>query len=241
MAIPKILHRIRIGADTLPAEAEEYGRRWRELHPGWEHRLWTARDLPKMRNRALYDVSENTGHRSDLLRYEILHRFGGVYVDLDMEPLRPLDPVLAEAGPADAFAGRVYATMRELGPQWMETAILGAAPGLPFFDHLLDRITPWAVHFSQAHTIVRTGPQFFQWHMTKWEAERGGEPVRLMPTNWFYPYRWDERYRRGGPFPGAYAAHHWWGTWLRQPDAMRIPGLGPSQTAERKKRRPENV
>ena len=41
-----------LGPDPLPAEYEVWRRRWLELHPGWDHVVWTDDHLPDMRNTA---------------------------------------------------------------------------------------------------------------------------------------------------------------------------------------------
>ena len=45
------------------------------------------------RNQRLFDLAFRTS-RSRLARYEVVHRFGGVYLDADVEYARPLDPLL---------------------------------------------------------------------------------------------------------------------------------------------------
>jgi len=100
--IPRIFHRMRLSDDQLPADAPRFAESWRRHHPAWEFREWTIDNLPQFRNRDLFDSSPNTGHRSDILRYELLEQFGGIYVDLDFECRRPLDPLLIGV---NAFAG----------------------------------------------------------------------------------------------------------------------------------------
>src|ERR1044071_4358605 len=98
MPIPKLFHQIWIGSD-LPDEFAHYMEGWKQNHPDWEHVLWTDLDVStlKLKNRDLYNHAEeiaprNVGQfRADLLRYELLFQFGGVYVDADFESLRPID------------------------------------------------------------------------------------------------------------------------------------------------------
>jgi mannosyltransferase OCH1-like enzyme len=40
----------------------------------------------------------NPGLRSDALRLEILHRYGGVYLDIDMFCVQKLTPLMAKVG-----------------------------------------------------------------------------------------------------------------------------------------------
>ena len=46
VAIPRIIHRIWVGPEELPAEFAAFGEQWADMHPGWEHRLWTEDNLP---------------------------------------------------------------------------------------------------------------------------------------------------------------------------------------------------
>jgi mannosyltransferase OCH1-like enzyme len=43
---------------------------------------------------AAFDRASNFGEKSDIWRYEILFRLGGVYVDTDFECVRPFDSLL---------------------------------------------------------------------------------------------------------------------------------------------------
>lgn len=42
-------------------------------------------------NRRFFDKTNNYGQRSDILRFEIVYRFGGVYIDVDLECIKSLD------------------------------------------------------------------------------------------------------------------------------------------------------
>lgn len=207
--IPKIMHRMRLGTDVLPPEATYYELLWKQLHPHWEHVTWTMTNLPAMVNRELFDLSENTGHRADVLRVEILYRFGGVYVDVDVLPQKPLDPLLSCPG----FLGEIRATPMRACLQRIETAIFGAAPGNAFVGHLVEQMPQWAHAHRDSHTALRTGPQFVQIQMDRWP---GDLPLTLFPQSYFYPYHWNELDRWIQPFPEAFAIHRWWGTWRSQ-------------------------
>uniref|UniRef100_A0A7S3YQI4 Alpha 1,4-glycosyltransferase domain-containing protein n=1 Tax=Lotharella globosa TaxID=91324 RepID=A0A7S3YQI4_9EUKA len=72
---------------------------WARLHPFWEYRFWTdasGEDFVKSVYPKYWDLFEgfNGIQRSDALRYFILHHYGGVYADLDVEPVKPLDSML---------------------------------------------------------------------------------------------------------------------------------------------------
>lgn len=43
---------------------------------------------------AQYDAYPNNIQRADAIRYFILYEFGGIYADMDLMPLRSLEPML---------------------------------------------------------------------------------------------------------------------------------------------------
>jgi hypothetical protein len=196
--IPRTIHRIWVGGKAIPAEHERFGATFALHHPDWEMRLWTDEDLPALditvadRRRA-----RTRSELSNLIRYEVLHRFGGVYVDTDFECLRPLTPLLRGI---DAFAAL------EL-PGRAATAILGSVPGNPVFARAARqaRLTLG----EGAGSTDANGPYFLSLIL---EQESN---VAIFPARLFYPYLWDEPERRDETFPDAYAVHHWSMSWQK--------------------------
>ena len=90
--IPKIIHQIWIGPRKFPKKYLDWAKSWQELNPKWEYKLWTECDIKKLTltNRDLYNRSTNYGFKSDLARYEILSKYGGIYIDTDFECLSPI-------------------------------------------------------------------------------------------------------------------------------------------------------
>jgi len=122
LTIPKIIHRIWLGDKELTRQARVYGTRWYALHPDWTIKLWTAQDIPSdLQLRGLVDRVNVTAMKSDILRYEILYRFGGVYVEVDVEPLKNNEPLL---GGIEAFVGFEDSDN-------VCNAVIGSIPGQP--------------------------------------------------------------------------------------------------------------
>ncbi len=205
-AIPRVLHRIWLGPRPMPAIFNYYGEKWRALHPGWEIILWTDDCLPPIRNADVFWSSTDHGARSDILRYELLWRFGGVYVDMDFEPLRPLDPLLQNVR---AFTARAE-------PTWIGNAVLAAEPNHELYAEILAALPGWTDAHASNWANTRTGPALFQ-HVIEDGWTRGlFRPPDLVvhPPELFYPYHYSERWRKGEAFPQAYAVHHWAGSWI---------------------------
>ena len=227
MLIPRLIHQIWLGTQPFPDEYARYRQTWHAAHPEWELRLWTDADLAELplRNRDLLRTVRTESERSDVLRYELLYEFGGVYVDADFECLRPLDRLIADesffAG-ADCFAYVI------------NTGLMGAVPGHPFLDEVIRELPG---HLADCgvrqvtHPNYTVGPWFFSRLV-----HRGTPPdLCVFPTRVFYPYGWYELERRDEDFratsPGSYAAHHWSFSWDRdQPRTTARPrdaGLAP--------------
>jgi hypothetical protein len=72
--------------------------------------------------------------RSDILRFELLHRYGGVYVDTDFECRRSLDDALGDADFATAWLKQSESGSR------VNNAFMAAAPGHPLTDRALTEL-----------------------------------------------------------------------------------------------------
>jgi LPS sulfotransferase NodH len=194
--IPRTIHRVWLGG-AIPDEHERFGETFAEHHPGWEMRLWGEADLAALE----IDAGERARARthselSNLVRYEVLHRYGGVYVDTDVECRRPFTPLLRgiEGFAALETPGRVG------------TAILGAAPGHPTFERAA-RLTRRTLG-SGVHSPDANGPGLLSLILEQ-------EPsLAIFPACLFYPYLWNQPERRHEAFPRAYAVHHWTLSWL---------------------------
>lgn len=188
----------------MPVHLAAYGDTWERLHPTWAHRLWTEDNLPELVNADVFDRAETIapGHegqlRADVARYEILYRFGGVYVDADLEALRPIDELLD---------GRSCFVGWEDPGVWINNACMAAEPGHPFFAALIAGL-PAHVDRLGRRGITRpnrlTGPQY----ATPIYREHAAT-VTAFPKEHFYPYLWNELERIGEHFPESYAVHHW--------------------------------
>jgi mannosyltransferase OCH1-like enzyme len=94
--IPKILHFIWLGPRSMPSQYQLYLKGWRQKHPAWEIRLWQdadTRHLPLL-NREAFDAEFDPIVQADVLRYEIIASFGGIYADVDYECCQNFDKLI---------------------------------------------------------------------------------------------------------------------------------------------------
>jgi len=83
--IPKIIHQMWIGPKPPPMKMIQT---WIDKNPDWKHILWTE-DLIKekypkgFRNQKHIDEHETWNGKCDIMRYQILYDFGGIFLDAD--------------------------------------------------------------------------------------------------------------------------------------------------------------
>jgi mannosyltransferase OCH1-like enzyme len=222
---PRTIHQVWIGS-ALPPLMERWAKEWRRLHPGWNYRLWGARDLVAewgwdnldlMQGAARYAPSRQGQFVSDILRLEVLFRFGGVYVDTDTQPLRTLEQLLSSER-LEWRHGHVAFLAWE-SPGWLNNGVMGATGGHPWLRALLSDLRPHveALHAQGVRTPNKlTGPQFLTEPTLAAFLTDGA--VQPLPRDYFHPYLytqvadWDPE--KGADywrerFPGSYCVHHW--------------------------------
>lgn len=98
--IPKTIH-FNFFWEEPPEWVLENVREWQERNPDFEIVFWD--DLPDMEQKYVdaIEIPERYCHKADLVREWILYRYGGIYVDVDTRPIRPLADWLLEE---EAFA-----------------------------------------------------------------------------------------------------------------------------------------
>src|SRR3954469_5636980 len=94
LLIPRVFHQIWLGPKPLPPQFKEWADRWLSLNPGWRMEWWTDSHLPDLLNAKEFQAADKMAAKSDILRYEIIYKYGGIYIDSDFEPLQPLEPIL---------------------------------------------------------------------------------------------------------------------------------------------------
>jgi hypothetical protein len=194
--IPRVFHQIWVGPDPFPDPYKRYQQTWLDRHPGWELRFWTEDNLPdELRRPEAAERLRAPAERANILRLELLWRFGGVYLDTDFECRRSIEPLI---GDADIFISLAK-------PGRVNNALMGSVAGHPILDELLDRIRPREFF---GHDKAATGTRFLDTVL----LDRPG--VTLIAPEHFYPKTPATRRR-------AYAIHDMARSW-KDPELLRI-------------------
>lgn len=225
--VPTILHQTWKTSD-VPEHWRAFARSWQQMHPEWEYRLWTDED-----NRAFvaehypsflstFDAYTYGIQRADAVRYCLLHHFGGVYVDLDVECLQPVDALFADGGFFAVLEPEEQS--RRLGqPALLSNALMASSPGHLLLEAVIARMIagqrPGLLHRDVLET---TGPLMLDAVYRAYD----GDDVTVLPSHVAFPYLAateelerlkagaDARQRAGLIAGGTYAAHYWANSWV---------------------------
>jgi len=176
--IPKIFHLIWLGS-PMPAAYSALAQRWQLVNPGWEVRLWTDFEAAnfEMINRVAYDKAANWGTKSDILRYEILYKMGGVYIDTDFLAVAPFDDLTGY----DFFSGTGHVDKVAIF-----NGVIGARPNNPMLKEIIDTIGASEIREDNFESIMEsTGPTFFKRMVLKYVVLQNAV---IFPTTFFYPF-----------------------------------------------------
>lgn len=190
--IPKIIHYCWFGGKPLPKSALKCIKSWKKFFPDYEIKEWNESnfDVNLMPfTREAYEMKKYA-YVSDVARFWILYREGGLYFDTDVEVIRPMDDLIDKG----AFMG-----IEDLGIEG-ET-YPNVAPGLglaveahnEFYKEMLE-------HYGQSHYYDPATkipyPQTVVAHCTDMLIKYGMKPtngyqkvagISIYPVDFFCP------------------------------------------------------
>ena len=225
MTIPRIIHQTWKNSD-IPFDVfhRDWVESWRRYHAAWQHRFWTDADLRDLIAKdypwflAVFDGYRHPIQRVDAARYFMLHKHGGLYVDLDVECFKPVDDLLA--GCSAAF---------QHGPVNITNAIMASCPEHWLWPEVFQLL---AARGRSDDVIFSTGPKL----LTDCLASLRGDPrwdcsVHVFEYGkFFFPYSpqdstysAEHRHMSAARFgDDVYGAHRFAGTWVPKPFLRRL-------------------
>jgi mannosyltransferase OCH1-like enzyme len=158
--IPRIIHQT-WKDNNLPAQFEKSAESWRTMHPDWTYCFWSDEALAAFVREhypgvwPLYKKYPDEIQRVDAARYMILHHYGGIYSDLDIVCIRPMDSLL-EYG----------CVLAPTSPAGFSNDLMMAEPGHPLFKELVECLPmaysrfQWPFILRHFRVMLTTGPLF---------------------------------------------------------------------------------
>ena len=100
MSIPKVIHYCWFGKGKLPKLAENCIASWKKYCPDYKIVCWSEENFDITQNKYA-EEAYNAGKWafvSDYVRLKVLYDEGGIYLDTDVELIKPLDKLIEETG-----------------------------------------------------------------------------------------------------------------------------------------------
>lgn len=192
--IPKVIHYIWVGGKPFPKTVERCIESWKQFAPDYELKLWSEENAPMHHPyaRAMY-AKGKWAFVSDYIRFWALEREGGVYLDTDMEILRPIDAFLSDS----LFMGKTK-------DGYVACGIIGAVPHHPAIQKMLEFYQK-DMNFSTEMTSPKVA--------TRVLTEGNFTDISVYDPTYFYPC--DDGERCGSEvLARAFATHHWAESWV---------------------------
>jgi len=216
--IPKILHQVWLGGQ-FPDQYKRLRDTWLNKNPDWEYKLWTDADVEnfKLENIDKFLKVNNLGSKSDIFRYEILYRYGGLYIDTDFECLKSFNDLLY----LDFFTGTGHVDIPEVF-----NGLIACKPGHKLIRRLIDdvKVSP---DKDYDQIMALTGPKYFSERLFEYIQNNPNDKIVVFPTAFFYPFpavyrhmvRYDnpmsQNFVRQYCEPKSYCVHLWYTSWQK--------------------------
>jgi mannosyltransferase OCH1-like enzyme len=170
MIIPKLIHQIWIGESPVPYHFNQLMNSWEKKNQDWEYKLWgtnETRDFLEEYYIELLPFFEKLSHtvqKVDLLRYLILIKHGGLYVDVDYDCISSVNSILENKNIAFGLEPIEYAKFHK-SDYFLGTCFIASVPQHPFLIELVayinNRISLTKLDNIDRYTYVMntTGPK----------------------------------------------------------------------------------
>jgi mannosyltransferase OCH1-like enzyme len=207
--IPKLIHQIHMGNSSLNEFELAWQESWREYNPDFEHVFWQDEDVDQFlttmseENQKIFHSCKTFSEKSDVLRFEIVNKFGGIYCDTDFECLKPIAPFIKDR---DFVICRQNPHGPTIAGGWF-----ASTPNHPILNKLVNGMPERIRTHGHKDAVEKLGPRYV--------TDVIGSKNALEPK-YLYPYLWWEKDRANENFrktcPEAYAVHHWRMSWKNE-------------------------
>lgn len=229
--IPRIIHQIYEDMSGPPSSLLKISQSWKELNPDWDYRFWNKNDIDTFLEMyypdliPIYQAFPYDVQRWDAIRYLILYKIGGLYVDMDYECTECISPLLCETTCAMGMEPKGNAILRRM-PYIVGNAFMAAIPNHPYFKELINAVfhnnNEVNSLYPERSILDTTGP-----YMTTriYDSSEYKERVSLIPAELVGPLTRDEVLRvvdneisksLENKIEKSFAIHYFLGSWYGQ-------------------------
>ena len=181
--IPKIIHQIWIGDRPPPYKfINSFREDFMRKYQGWKYYLWDNESIKKLNliNDTIFNNEKTYHGKADILRYEILYQYGGIYIDADSYWLGlDLGKLIEQTNYTGFFAGRECKKCKES----IASGVLGSSLNNPISKYLIDTLKENYYKYKNLPPYKKTGPYFVDQVLHNFN-------ITIFPYYYFYPIYW---------------------------------------------------
>jgi mannosyltransferase OCH1-like enzyme len=209
-AIPGIIHYCWFGGAKIPRQMRKFVDGWKKFHPSFEFIKWSEENAP-----AGFPYLDNAlrngkwANASNFTRLFALKSFGGIYLDTDIEMLKPYDPFLSYS----CFLGFEN---RDVEATCVNNAVMGALKGHPFTEACFEKINTEFDGSEAANLsspVLTTEVLKSKGPLSYGKVYRHDWDVQLFPVETFYAFQYGEKLDRTLIDDRTYSIHHYKASW----------------------------
>ncbi|KAF5363921.1 hypothetical protein D9756_000471 [Leucocoprinus leucothites] len=204
--VPKIIHQT-WKTDTLPPRWQNISQECRDMMPDYEYMLWTdagskefiAKHYPWFLE--TFEGYKYNIQRADAIRYFVLHHYGGIYIDLDIGCLRPMDPLLTYP-----------VILPKTIPVGVSNDLMISAKGHPFMEQTIHNLVTfdhsWVLNYPTV--MFSTGPMFVSAQYGIYASAHpntASADVRILPKSMY------GKNAKEGEAPNSFFSHFYGSSW----------------------------
>lgn len=211
--IPKIIHYCWLSGEPYPDEIQQCIDSWHKYLPEYEYKLWTKDNFDLEINPWVKEAFDEKKYAavSDFIRLKVLYDYGGIYLDSDLEVLKPIDVLLS----CRAFTGRESAGR-------LAAWVFGAEPHNSVIKMFMDDYN--GRHFLNENDQREMIPNTIS--VTRILSDYGIGPedkteaigdITVFSSDYFSPYKpWKKELEFT---ENSFMKHHYAGSWRNTKDA----------------------
>ncbi|XP_064619392.1 uncharacterized protein LOC135482866 isoform X2 [Lineus longissimus] len=162
--IPKRIHQTWM-TRKVPTTTKSWIQSWRKFNPDWEYWFWTDEDALLLVKKKYpqylkyFTKYEKAIQKADVMRYFVLHEFGGVYADIDIAAVKSLTPLTTShyaIVSQEPFAhSKVYWGWRKYMPC---NAFMASSKGHQYLKMIVETIPRNYYGNKKSDVMNKTGP-----------------------------------------------------------------------------------
>lgn len=219
--IPKIIHYCWLSTDSYPENILKCMDSWKKHLPDYEIRLWNLDRFNLSQSIWVQEAFESHKYAfaADYIRLYALYHYGGIYLDSDVEVIKPFDELLH----LPYFIGQ------ENTPFGVEAATIGCEKGFHLIGEMLRR-------YENRHFIKDNGEMdctplpcifracidsLYEYHpITRIDDfTTDNIKINIFPVDWFSPKTWDTQVLK--TTDNTYSIHHFSASWTKSEDGKK--------------------